>query len=148
MRLEDARSQPRIQLIPALPGAAGHFPGSPPRGNWPHSAAARSSRLWTLPSILRPGFRSLSAPNNAALAKHLPQADRAPAGGLAAATRSRSALPAIVQRGSAVLRDKRQQRSSPEGSQRCQPQHALKTAPSQPHCGVGGSGKGCWARWC
>lgn len=47
------------------------------RGNPLRSPAAPGSRLWTLPSILHPGFRSLSAPNNAVPAKHLPQADRA-----------------------------------------------------------------------
>jgi len=107
----------------------------PCRGNPLRSPAAPGSRLLTLPSILRSGFRSLSSPNNAALAKHLPRADRAPAGELAGATRSRSTLPAIVRRGSAALGDKRQQWSSPEESQRCRPQHALKTTTSQPRQG-------------
>lgn len=47
------------------------------RGNPLHGPAAPGSRLLTLPSILRPGFRSLSAPNNAAPAKRLPPTDRA-----------------------------------------------------------------------
>lgn len=108
------------------------------RGNPPRGPAAPGSRLLTLPSILRPGFRSLSAPNNTTLAKHLPQADRAPAGGLAWATRSRSTFPAIVRRGSAAPRDKRQQRSSPQESQCSWPQYALKTATSQPRLREGG----------
>lgn len=110
----------------------------PCRGNPLHSPAAPGSTLLTLPSILHSGFRSLSAPNNAALAKHLPQADRAPAGGLAGATRSRSTFPAIVRRGSAALGDKRQQRSSPEESQRSRSQYALKTTTSQPRAREGG----------
>lgn len=84
---------PRIQPIQTTgsssraPGAARRFPGSSPRGRAVGtlcSAAGPSFR--TLPSILRPGFRSLSAPNNAALAEHLPRAAPAPADGLAGAS--------------------------------------------------------------
>ena len=147
MRLEDACSQPRIQLDPTpssalrCRGLQGAFQDRRPTAMpWEplRSPAVLGSRLLTLPSILRPGFRSLSAPNNAALAKHLPQPDRAPAGGLAGATRSRSTFPAIVRRGSAALGDKRQQRSSPQESQRSRPQYALKTTTSQPQRREGG----------
>lgn len=110
----------------------------PCRGNPLRSSVAPGSRLLTLPSILHPGFRSLSAPNNAALAKHLPQPDRAPAGRLAGATHSRNTFPAIVWRGSTMLRDKRQQQSLPQESQCSQPQYALRTTTSQPRLQEGG----------
>lgn len=131
-RSNPQRAQPGAQVLSRIAAPR------PCRGNPLRGPAAPGSRLLTLPSILRPGFRSLSAPNNTSLAKHLPQADRAPAGGLAWATRSRSTFPAIVRRGSAALGDKRQQRSSPQESQCSGPQHALRTTSSQPPLGEGG----------
>lgn len=94
----DAHSQPCIP--PCIhPTPAGSSPCSrgcqalsriitprPGRGNPVLSPAAPGPRFRTLPSILRPGFRSLSAPNNAALAEHLPRAAPAPADGLAGAS--------------------------------------------------------------
>ena len=137
----------------AQPGAAGGCRALPRiaaprpcRGNPLQSPADLGSRFLTLPSILHPGFRSLSAPNNASLAKHLPQLDRAPAGGLAGATRSRSTFPAIVQRGSAAIGDKRQQRSLSEDSQQSRSQYALKTTTSQPSRGKEGNREAHWAR--
>lgn len=139
----DAHSQPcnpaphppeHPQLIPcsrrcqALSRIITPWPG---RGNPVLSPAAPGPRFRTLPSILRPGFRSLSAPNNAALAEHLPRAAPAPADGLAGAS---CHCPERLR-----ARGQKAQQSSPEESQRS-PQCPIKQPAPSPTAGRGKGG--------